>query len=101
MLMSPITLKFLIITSSVTSGCISHPQFTEHMLENNLGGANRPNHFSCINNGVVLVLDPWICQPICLQSSDCLTVKAVKASINVPNVSYKSCTLLWYAKKEN
>ena len=28
-------------------------------------------------------------------------LKAVKASINVPNVSYKSCTLLLYAKKKN
>ena len=27
-----------------------------------------------------------------------LSVKAVKAFINVFNVSYKSCTLLWYAK---
>ena len=29
-----------------------------------------------------------------------VTVKAVRASINVSKVSYKSCTLLWYAKKE-
>ena len=29
-----------------------------------------------------------------------LTVNAVKASISMVNVSYKSCTLLWYAKKE-
>ena len=29
------------------------------------------------------MLDPWICQSVCLQSSDCLIVKAVKASINV------------------
>ena len=29
-----------------------------------------------------------------------MTVKAVKASINVSNLSYKSYTLLWYAKKE-
>ena len=28
-------------------------------------------------------------------------LKAVKASINVLNVSYKSCTLLLYAKKKN
>ena len=46
------------------------------------------------------MLDPWICQCVCLQSYDCLTVKAVKASINVSNVSYKSCSLNWYAKKE-
>ena len=49
-----------------------------------------------------MVLGPWICQFIGLQSllSDSLTIKAVKASINVSNVSYKSCALLWYAKKE-
>ena len=33
-----------------------------------------------------------IAESVCLQSQDCLTVKAVKAS--------KSWTLLWYAKKE-
>ena len=50
-----------------------------------------------------MVLDSWICQFIGLQSllSDCLTIKAVKASINVSNVSYKSCALLWYAKKKS
>ena len=32
--------------------------------------------------------------------SPCLTVKAVKASINVSIVSHKSCTNLWFAKKE-
>ena len=39
---------------------------------------------------------------VCLSTKlkDCLIVKAVKASINLSNVSYKSCTLLWYAKKE-
>ena len=36
------------------------------------------------------MLDPWIC----------LTVKVVKASITVSSVSYKSCTLLWYVKRE-
>ena len=34
------------------------------------------------------------------QSEDFLIVKAVKASINVSNVSYKSCTLLCSAEKE-
>ena len=29
-----------------------------------------------------------------------MAVKAVKASINVPNVSYMTSTILWYAKKE-
>ena len=29
-----------------------------------------------------------------------VTVKAVRASINVSNISYKSCTLLCYVKKE-
>ena len=29
-----------------------------------------------------------------------MTVKAVKASINVSNVSYMTCTILWYAKKK-
>ena len=47
------------------------------------------------------MLDPWICQSVCLLSSDCLIVKAVKASINVSNLSYKSCTLLGYAKKKS
>ena len=28
-----------------------------------------------------------------------MVVKALKASIKVSNVSYKSCTVLWYAKK--
>ena len=46
------------------------------------------------------MLDPWICQSVCLQNYDCLTVKAAQASINVSNISYKSCTLLWYTKKE-
>ena len=32
-----------------------------------------------------------------LRLSDC---KTVKASINVRNFSYKSCTFLWYTKKE-
>ena len=32
--------------------------------------------------------------------SVCLGVKAVKASINVSNVSYKSSKYLWYAIKE-
>ena len=44
------------------------------------------------------MLDPCICQSVCLQS--CLTVKAVKASTNMSNISYKSCKLLWYAKRE-
>ena len=30
----------------------------------------------------------------------CLSVKAIKASISVSNVSYKNCILLWYTKKE-
>ena len=51
-------------------------------------------------NNVASVLNPWICQFVSLQSLHCLTVKAVEASINVSNVSYKSCTLLWYAKNE-
>ena len=46
------------------------------------------------------MLDPWICQSFCLQSWDWLTLKAVKVSVNASNVSYKSCTLHWYAKKE-
>ena len=29
-----------------------------------------------------------------------LNAKAIKASINVSNISCKSCTLLWYTKKE-
>ena len=45
------------------------------------------------------MLDPCICQSFCLPSYDCLTVKAGKASINVSDASYKSCTLLWYTKK--
>ena len=61
--------------------------------KNNLGIISQPNNFSCLIN-VVSVLGLWICQ-------DCLTIKAVKASINVSNVSCKNCTLLWYAKKEN
>ena len=47
------------------------------------------------------MLDTWIYQSVCLQSYNCLTVEAVKASTDVSNVSYKSCTLLWYAEKEN
>ena len=50
--------------------------------------------FSCLNNDAVSGLDPWICQSVCLQSYDCLTVKSVKASINVSNVSCKGCSLL-------
>ena len=46
------------------------------------------------------MLNPWICQFVSLQSLHCLTVKAVEASINVSNVSYKRCALLWYAKNE-
>ena len=34
------------------------------------------------------------------KKQDCLTVKAVKASINVSNVSFNNSTLLWHAKKE-
>ena len=64
----------------------------------NLGGGSHPNYFSCLN--VFSVLDPWICQPVCLQNYDCMTVKVVKSSINVSNFSYKSCTLLWYAREE-
>ena len=48
--------------------------------------------FFCLNIDVVLMLDPWICQSV--------FYKAAKASINATNVSYKSCTPLWYAKKE-
>ena len=54
--------------------------------------------FSCLSNDVVLVPDPWICQSVCL--SVCLStklrlaVKTVKASNNMSNVSYKSCTFL-------
>ena len=36
---------------------------------------------------------------VCLCTKLSLTVKAVKSSINVSNVSCKNCTLLWYAKK--
>ena len=64
----------------------------------NLGGGSHPNYFSCLN--VFSVLDPWICQPVCLQNYDFMTVKVVKSSINVSNFSYKSCTLLWYAREE-
>ena len=48
--------------------------------------------FWCLNNVVL----PWTCQTVCLLNYNCLTVKAVKASINVSNISYKSYTLLWY-----
>ena len=47
-----------------------------------------------------MALDPWICQSVCLAAKLRLTVKAVKASINVSNVSYKCCTFVWYTKKE-
>ena len=47
------------------------------------------------------MLDGWIWQSIYLQSEGCLTVKAAKAFINVSDVSYKKCTLLWYTKKEH
>ena len=30
-----------------------------------------------------------------------MAVKAVKASINLSNISNNSCTLPWYAKKES
>ena len=46
------------------------------------------------------MLGPWTRQSVCLQSLNYLTVKAVKASINVSKVSYKGCTLFWYAKKK-
>ena len=45
------------------------------------------------------MLNPCICRSVCLQS--CLTRKAVKASTNKSKVSYKTCNLLWYAKKRN
>ena len=45
-------------------------------------------------------LIPWICQSVCLKSQGCLTVEAVKASINVLNVLCKSFIFLWYAKKK-
>ena len=35
----------------------------------------------------------------CLQDS--LTVKAIKASVNVSNVEYKSYPLLWYTEKKH
>ena len=42
---------------------------------------------------VTMVCDvPRLCQFIPMQ--------VCKTCINVPNVSYKSCTLLWYFKKE-
>ena len=46
------------------------------------------------------MLGPWTRQSVCLQSLNYLTVKAAKASINVSKVSYKGCTLFWYAKKK-
>ena len=49
------------------------------------------------NNDVVLVLDLGF---VSLLTKLRLTVKAVKAFINVSNVSYKSCTLLKHAEKE-
>ena len=39
---------------------------TEGMSETNPFLTIKPNHFSCLN--VVLVLDPWIYQSVCLQS---------------------------------
>ena len=50
--------------------------------------------FFCLHSDVVLVLDPWICQSVCLQSYDSL----VKPSFNVSNVSHSSCTLPWLQK---
>ena len=47
-----------------------------------------------------VMLDPWICRSICIESYNSLTVKAAKASINVSKVSYKSRTHPWYDKKE-
>ena len=47
----------------------------------------------------VSILDSWIFKSVYLQSLEFLTVKDVEASINVSKVSYKSCTLLWNAKK--
>ena len=51
-----------------------------------------------LKNNVVLVLDPWIFASLSVYKAK--TIKAAKASIKVSNVSYNSCTLLWYAKKE-
>ena len=52
----------------------------------NVKQVNCPNYFYCLNSDVVSVLDPWICQSVCLQSKGCLAVKTVKASIKVSDV---------------
>ena len=65
----------------------------------NLGSSSSPSYFTCLSS-VALVFDPWFCQSVCLPAKLRLTVKAVKPSINKSNISYKSCTLLWYTIKE-
>ena len=51
------------------------------VAKNGLSLGSRPNYFSCLNSDVVSVLDPRICQAVCLQY--CLTVKTVEVSIDV------------------
>ena len=38
------------------------------ILKNNVGSGKGQNSFSCLNSDVVLVLDAWICQSVCLPS---------------------------------
>ena len=68
-------------------------------MKNNLSNSSHQYYFSYLNN-FALLLHPWICQSVCLQSQDCQTVKAVKASINVSNDSYKFySSLVCYKRK--
>ena len=68
-------------------------------MKNNLSSSSHQYYFSYLNN-FALLLHPWICQSVCLQSQDCQTVKAVKASINVSNDSYKFySSLVCYKRK--
>ena len=79
----------------------SYLSYTAQSLfqKNNLGSGTCLNYFSSLSN-VFSMPDPVICQAVCLQTvKGFLTVKAVRATINVSNISYKSCTLLQYAKK--
>ena len=73
-------------------------EIRDYYRKNNLRVGGRQNYFSCLKNIVVSVIDPWICPSVCLsvclQSYVCLTVKAVKASINVFKVSDERFTLL-------
>ena len=62
----------LILVQIAVKCHISGPNFQKK----NLGSGNCPNYFLCLKDDAVLVLDPLICQSVCLQSLDCFDCKS-------------------------